>query len=102
MGPQGISMEEYDEDKDEEYDQRKRIWEVIKVLCKDPIGEISKTANKVRAYMTSDKVKSSRSRALSDPEKHAKVLMNKNQKPKIAKLRGSQSQENLQKEQAAN
>ena len=62
--------------KDQEYEQRKRIWEVIKVLCKDPIAEISRNANKVKSYMTSDKVKSSRSRALSDPEKHAKLLQN--------------------------
>ena len=61
--------------KEQEHEQRKRIWEVIKVLSKDPIAEISRTANKVRMYMTSDKVKSARSRALSDPEKHAKMLL---------------------------
>ncbi len=74
---------------DEEYEQRKRIWEVIKVLCKDPIAEISRNANKVKSYMTSDKVKSSRSRALSDPEKHAKLI-----KDKTTQLKNNQNNNN--------
>merc|ERR1712013_101257 len=52
--------------KEQEHEQRKRVWDSLKVLSKDPIPHIAATANKVRAYLTSDKNKSARSRALSD------------------------------------
>ena len=57
-----------------EYQNRRAIWEVVSLLCKDPTPQICRNANRLRKYMLTDQNKSKRSQALLNPDTTIDIL----------------------------